>query len=135
MIEVLCSLMIISSIFSYVFHVELNYIKTRNYLEARDQKTKILEALVAELTYNCSYEDILNLYETGKVYISKDNLNLDNFMSLDIKTVLTNVHKNEEPYIRLSIIKDKVIKVTASIYFKLMNKEEMIKCDFYKGNY
>ena len=135
MIEVLCSLMIISIALSYVFHTEMNYIKTRNYLEARDQKTKILEAVVTELTYNCSYQDISNLSESGKVYISKENLNLDNFMNSDIKTVFSVVNKNEKPYISLYIIKDKVIKVTANMYFKLMNKEEMIKCDFYKGNY
>ena len=134
-IEVLCSLSILSMLFSYIIFFELNNIRTKKYIEVKNENIKLLEASVSELSNNCSYNDLLALYNSKQIYICKDKLNFDSIMNYDIKSNVTEDLVNEEPYIILSFDKDKVIKVTATLYFKFINKEERIKWEFYKGNY
>lgn len=134
-IEVLCAISVFSILSTYIICFELNSIKTKKYIEVKSQNIKLLEAVLNELSSNCSYEELIALYNSGEFYITKENLNFDNILNNNIKTIVTNSLGNKESYIVLNFNIDKVLKIEATLYFKFMNKEEMIKWETYKGNY
>ena len=134
-IEALCTLSIITILFSYIMQVELKNIRIKQYLEIKEKYICLLEAVSNELTYNASYFELISLSEDKKIYIDSENMNLQKIRSSKITDCFTNKVPLLKPYIVIFINKDKVLKVNTRIYFKYVNKEEMIECESFKGNY
>lgn len=134
-IEALCTLSIITILFSYIMQMELKNIKIKQYLELKGKYICLLEAVSNELAYNASYPELINLSDNRKVYIDNENMNLQKIKNSKITDCFTDRIPLLKPYLVMVINKDKVLKINTKIYFKYVNKEEMIECKFSKGNY
>ena len=134
-IEALCTLSIITILFSYIMQVELKNIRIKQYLEVKEKYICLLEAVSNELTYNTTYLELTNLTDNRKIYIDNENMNLQRIKNSKITDCFTDKTPLVEPYIVMSINKDKVLTVDTKIYFKYVSKEEMIECKSFKGNY
>ena len=135
MLEVLCSLMIISIFFSYFITILLENLKVKKYVEIKDNYCRILEAVAIELQYNTAYSKISEMKTSGMIYIPKENLKFETLEKEDITNCFTNKVQLEKPFVYIDIIQDKVMFLKAKMVFEFLNKEEYIECDFYKGNY
>ncbi|MBC8062296.1 MAG: type II secretion system protein [Clostridiaceae bacterium] len=134
-IEVLCALSIIIVLFSYIMQAELRNIRLKQYLELKEKYICLLEEVSKELTYNTTYLELINLSDNGKIYIDNENMNFDKIKCSKIADCFTDKTPLVKPYIVMLISRDKVLKVNTRIYFKYVNKEEMIECESFKGNY
>lgn len=115
--------------------VELKNIRIKQYLELKEKYICLLEAVSKELTYNTSYVELINLSENRALYIDPENMNLQRIKNSKITECFTNKIPLVKPYIVILIKKDKVLTVNTRLYFKYVNKEEMIECESFKGNY
>jgi len=135
-IEVLCTLSIISILFSYIMQLELKNIQIKKHIELKEKNICLLEAVSNELVYNTSYEELTNLSDNVNIYTAY--LNID-FVIIKASNVIScfKTIRPAEPYIVLELgkIDDKVYKIKTTMHFKYANEEEMIECDFFKGNY
>jgi prepilin-type N-terminal cleavage/methylation domain-containing protein len=93
LIEILCALTIITMLFSYIMHLELKSIRLKNYIEMKDKYVCLLETVTKELSYNCSYMELVDLCDTGKVYLAKENFNFQSLQEKNIKNCFSDFRK------------------------------------------
>ena len=133
--ETLCTLSIITILFTYIMQVELKNIRLKKYLELREKNIYLLEEVSNELIYNTSYGELISLGDNRKIYIDNENMDFEKIKNGKITDCFTDKVPLIKPYIVMSINKDKVLKLNIKIYFKYVDKEEMIECETFKGNY
>ena len=115
--------------------LELKNLRLKQYLEIKQKNICLLEAVSNELTYNASYLELNNLNNNGKIYIDNQNMVLQKIKSSKITDCFTNQIPLSKPYIVMSINNENVLRINIKMYFKYVNKEEMIECQTFKGNY
>lgn len=133
-IEVICSLMMISLLLPLIFKIHLMNIRVEKFVELSDNNISVLEAVKNELYYNCSFEKIVDLAKNNKIYIDEENFNLNYIYGKDISQIFS---KNLIGKYGMKIIVDisEVLKITLRLNYWFQGKEEIITCTFYKGNY
>jgi len=134
-IEALCAISIITILFSYIMQLELRNIGFKQYLELKQTNICLLEAVSNELTYNASYLELVNLNVSRRVYLDNTNMSLERIKNSNIINCFTKITPLVKPYIVILINNENILSINIKMYFKYANKEEMLECQTFKGNY
>ncbi|MCM8711028.1 type II secretion system GspH family protein [Clostridium sp. SYSU_GA19001] len=134
-IEVLCALSIFSILFNCIMCIQLNNMKLKKYNKELSSFLYVLEAVKKEIIFNSTYSSIKNLNNNGRKYIRKDKLTIDNIKTLKLEEIFDVDKENDDSYLVMKITDGEVLKIELELYVKINNREEKIKCEFYKGNY
>lgn len=135
LIEVLCSLSIFSIIFLTSQDIILNSIKARNANGIYEKNMTYLDGLKNLINSNNSFEQINEIKNSGKIYIESSNINMDSLKYMNLQDILTSMPQNKLPYVKLTIIGNKVYEINIESHFNIEEKEKIIKTVIYKGNY
>ena len=134
-IEVLCSLMLISLLVPLIFKIQLMTIKKHKYIEVREYKISMLQAVENELYYNCSYSQIVKLVSSNNKYIIEDNLNFNYVYEHNIYEVFVDKLGTNNLGLEINVDMSSVLKITLQIKYEFYGKEESVTCTFSKGDY
>jgi prepilin-type N-terminal cleavage/methylation domain-containing protein len=126
LIEVIVSLGIFALIFSGALAVKLSEAKLANWNKATRESLTFLEAVRGTMAYSMTYNEILELKNTGRVYICVENVGIYDF---------TAVKPDAVSCISLHIIEGPVLEVEMRLHQSVAGKVEVFYSKFYKGNY
>lgn len=135
LIEVLCSIVVFSLLFMAALCIQVSAVKVKNYNQGVNRCTLIMEYVKNNIEYNFSYEDVLNLYEKGRVYLNCDELKVENMEKIKVYNSFSDVKPEKEPYIILNVTEGEVLKINLQFCRKIYGNIKVDKCEFYKGNY
>lgn len=135
LIEVLCSISILSIMFISIVTIQLNNYKLREYNREIEKYLPVLEAVKSEIISNETYDSILEIYKSNKTVISNEKLTLDSVRTLNASQLFSQSPQNQKTYIQLNISAGEVLKIELNLNIILNNRHETIKCEFHKGNY
>jgi len=136
LIEVMASLSIFSILFFAAMSIELSSIKIKQYNKVTNKYTEILEGIKCKLIFNTTYEEIKLLGNENKVFIVNENLEFEKIKDLEIQNLFSHDRVNGNNFIKLIITNENsVIKILVELHYLYNNKDNIIKSEFYKGNY
>lgn len=135
LIESLCAICVLSILFVAVVSMQLNNMKLKRYNKEVSQYLYILEAVQKQIVYNCSYEDIKNTYSANKKYITKNKLSMDYIKQCQGEDLFEAANVSNETYIVMNVAQGEVLKIELELHIKIKQREEIVKSEFYKGNY
>jgi prepilin-type N-terminal cleavage/methylation domain-containing protein len=135
LIEQLCAISILSILSICVITIQLNNVRLKEYNKQVLLYCNVLEALKQEIIYNYSYADVRQIYYLNKRYITKDKLTINNLKSNDLSQIFSEGSDMENTYLLLNVVDGEVLKIQIELHLKLNYKEEIIDCEFNKGNY
>jgi hypothetical protein len=89
-----------------------------------------------EIYNNLSYEELRTLKTEDKKYVDYDNLSIDTIKNNDIKALFSSslLHTNKT-YLIIEVNDGTALRINETLHFKFNNKEDIITCTFFKGNY
>lgn len=134
-IEQLCALSIFSILTICVISLQLNNLRLRDYNRQILLYSSVLEALKQEILYNYSYCNVKDVYFLNKRYISQDKLTISSVRTSDLNQLFSESEGIANTYLILSIVDGEVLKIHMELHVKFKYKEEIIVCEFNKGNY
>lgn len=142
LIEVVCSLTILSILLLAAMITELYYFSLKRYNQNLVQCTCYLEALKSNLRDQYSYADI-NSFQTGRnYYVSKENINIDELKEINfISDLLVQPQLEEDvlekPYIeiRKDIGEGRCINIKLTAHIQNKSGTETLRMEFLKGDY
>jgi prepilin-type N-terminal cleavage/methylation domain-containing protein len=126
LIEVVVSLGIFALIFSGALAVKLSEERLANWNSTTRDNLTYLEAVRGIMVDSMTYSDILDLKNTGRVYICVEDLGIYNF---------TAARPERVSYISMRIIEGPVIEVEMELHQYAFGKEEFFDSKFFKGKY
>lgn len=135
LIEVLCSLCVFSILFLSALTMQINSYKIEKYYKEFESYCLFEEYVKNNLIYNCTYDEIQQLKAQNRFYISNDNIKLNNIENAGFTDMFVSTVQQQKPYAQIDIQGDKVLKINLKLYMQIMNKKEVMECEFYKGKY
>ena len=135
LIEVLCAITLFSTLFITCLRIELDALTLEKYNKSMKKYLIGMEYIKNNMIYNFTYNDLKNLKDQRKYYCLINTEELDNFKGENFKKLFSKSKPENEPYIVMNIDGDKVYKISLKLYVKILNKERIMKCEFYKGKY
>lgn len=135
LIEVLCSITVLSILFMTALSIQLNSVKIKKYNKDLYNSILIMEHIKNDIIYNCSYDEIVYLNNMNKRYISCSGLNFYSIKGNNLLDLVSEAVPDKEPYIVLSISEGEVLKVNLQFYKNIYGRIKVQECEFYKGNY
>lgn len=134
-VEVVCSLALFSILFITALSTELLAAKFSKDNKETNNCSVFIEALRNDLLYNMSFDEVCKLDAEGRYYIDSDNIDMKKLKSFGINALLNANISDRYPYISVKIERDLVLHISIYLYKNTNGKEEVIKCEFSKGNY
>lgn len=135
LIEVLCAITLFSILFITCLRTQLNAITLEKYNQNMKKYLVCMECIKNNVIYNFSYKDIENLKDQGRCYCSINTDDLDILKGENLEKLFTKSKPENKSYLVMNIDGDKVFKVNLKLYIEILNKERIMECEFYKGNY
>jgi prepilin-type N-terminal cleavage/methylation domain-containing protein len=135
LIEQLCAISILSILSICIITIQLNNIRLKEYNKQVFLYCSVLEALKQEIIFNYSYDYVRQIYNSNKKYIVKDMLTINNLRSNDLNNIFSENSDMKNTYLLLNVVDGEVLKIHMELHLKLNYKEEIIECEFNKGNY
>lgn len=135
LIEQLCAICILSILTISFITIQLNNVRLKEYNKQIFLYSSVLEALKQEILYNYSYDNVKGTYNLNKRYVAKDMLTISNVRSNDLNQIFNESSDMTKTYLLLSLVDGEVLKIHLELHIKLNYKEEILECDFNKGNY
>ncbi len=135
LIEVMCTIALFSILFITCLSIQLNTLTVKKYNESIIKYSLYMEYIKNNIMGNFTHEDIENLKTQNRYYISKENIDLENFREKKLRTLFTETSLKEKPYLVMSIEGDMVYKINLKLYTNILKKEKVIECEFFKGKY
>lgn len=137
LVEIMCSISIFSMLFLTATVIELNSIVLKRYSYDLNKYVSIMEEIKNLTIYNTNYSDIASLCNNNVniFYIDKSKIDINTLKSLSLAQIMTTGVQINEPYIEVTITKNDVLELHIKMNTKILNKEQIFECDFYKGNY
>ena len=135
LVEIICAISVMSILSLYILTVQLNNLRLNNYIKEKLMYVTVLEAIKNEIINNAAYNDLICLNNQNKTYVNKDKLTINSIKSSTLEQIFNDSCDNLNTYILLNITTGDILNIELELHLKLRNKEEIIKCAFYKGNY
>lgn len=135
LIEVLCSITVFSLMMLLIISIQLSNIKIKKYSNDIYNYSIFMEELKNVIINNTSYDELKNISLENKYYISKENIKIEKIREMGIDNIFVSNIKKQEPYLVINIGGDEVLKVRLELHVKLLRKEKIMECEFYKGTY
>lgn len=136
LIEVVCSLALLSIVISVTIFISQSSTKIRNRRIMEEQYYSYIDILKKQIKYNSQYEDIREIFILDKKYIHCNKLILDNIKSCDILELFTDEVPKNKPYIEVYCEEEspeRVLKIVIDVKQKYEHRK--ISCVFYKGDF
>lgn len=134
LLEQLCAMSIFSIMSISIITIQLNNLRLREYNKEILEYSSVLEALKQEILNNYSYDYIKDIYSSNKRYVNKNMLNISSIRNNNLNQIFDESYDNSITYLVLEMAEGEALKIHLEIHVKL-NKEEIIICEFNKGNY
>jgi prepilin-type N-terminal cleavage/methylation domain-containing protein len=134
-IEVLCAVSIMSILSLFILTVQLSNLNLTKYNNEKVRYITALEAIKQELLSNATYNDVVTLNNENRRFIGKDNLSIRVLRTISINELFTETCDFNNTYMLFQAIPGEVLKIQLELHLKFQQKEEIIKYEFYKGNY
>jgi prepilin-type N-terminal cleavage/methylation domain-containing protein len=135
LIEQLCAISIFSIISICVITIQLNNLRLKDYNSQILIYSSVLEALKQEMLKNNSYDNILQIYNLNKRFVSKEMLNMNSIRENNLNQIFCESANTQNTYLILNLTQGEILNIHMELHVKLNYKEEIIVCDFIKGNY
>jgi prepilin-type N-terminal cleavage/methylation domain-containing protein len=135
LIEVLCSLVLISLLINSVLFVLTNSIKVHEENMSRRKYISFIDALSKEIEWNWNYEDITDIKNKQSFYIDKSHMDLEVLRSNIPEKIFTCILPLEQPYIKVSISDGNILTVNINLYYKAFGEQKNININCYKGRF
>ncbi|AAK80060.1 prepilin-type N-terminal cleavage/methylation domain-containing protein [Clostridium acetobutylicum] len=131
LIEVMCSFSIFSILFLFAVNLKVDELKMGKINDDIQNYTYYIDAVKNEIIFNDDNNDVEELCEKGKMYLSKNEIS-ENQYEADLKKIgKTNL--NTYPYITVSELNENgKMKITLKLYTDIMGKEKIFVCNFTK---
>ena len=126
LIEVVVSLGIFALIFSGALAVKLSEARLASWNSAARDNLTFLEAVRGTMADSMTYSDILDLKNTGRIYILVEDLEIYNF---------TAAKPDKVSYISMHVIEGPVLEVEMRLHQYAVGKVEVFYSKFFKGKY
>jgi len=136
LVEVVCSLSILSLIFICIFSYEVTSLNIKKNIKTINDNTLLMETLKNNIIYSMSFDDLEQLQRESKTFINNENMCLDKIRR-GVSNVFSEHLCEEQPYIQLSFLKCefKVYSLKLTLHTGKPNDKEELQCNFYKGCY
>jgi len=134
LIEQLCAMSIFFILSISIITIQLNNLRLKEYNKEILIYSSILEALKQEILYNNSYDNVKEIYNSNKRYVTKEMLNISTIKNNNLNHIFSESYDYKDTYLLLRLVDGEVLKIHMEIHVKL-KKEEIIECEFNKGNY
>jgi len=135
LIEILISISLFAMLFSFALSLELNELKLGRYNNDFRSSVSFLEGLRGVTVNNLSYNDILYIKNSNKIYVNKANMNYELLKGDIINSIFDEEKPGKYPYISLDIRGEDVLNITMELHSLKDNKEEVLSTRLYKGRY
>lgn len=134
LIEAVISLALFSILFMTVISLSFSSIRIKNYTNSVKKHRFFLETLKNTLFYNTAYSELKSLQSVSLHYINRSNMEISSIKNGSISSLITSA-SGEKPYIYIRISGEEVLRVELELHYKIFNRDEMMGCEFYRGNY
>jgi prepilin-type N-terminal cleavage/methylation domain-containing protein len=134
LIEVLCSLGILSIVFISVISCELTAINMKKNLNTISNDVLIMETLKNNIIYSMKYSELVTIESNKSFYIHKENLSLEKLKG-EVISLFSVTKPVKKPYIELSFLQCefKVYHLKIILNPEQTINESQLQYDFYKG--
>lgn len=143
LLEVICSLCIVTIMFLYTMNCYLRSVRLSKYNDEMNATIQFVEALKNNLIYKCTYEeikDIFHLYTDENTvetfYINKENIDIDILEHKEFKEIISREY-NDPTFLefRVKSIDDNVININLKINIRSFIGDQTIETEIYKGDH
>lgn len=134
-VELTCSIAIFCLLFLSSVTIALKSYEIQIYNTKNREYDYIMQLLKNKIQYDISYEEIKNISSSPHYYINKKNLNSNIIKESQFVDIISCTEPEELPYAVIDIDTDQVFKIKIKIKTKILNREEVKECYFFKGNY
>lgn len=135
LIEVMCSLLVFSLLMFTALSIKISVAKIETYNDTETKYSIYLEDVKNELLSNASCDDINNLVSSGKKYINLNDNTDSDLQNKNIIQCFEIEHIEEKPYIEMTVENAELQRVNLQLYVKILNKDKILNCGFYKGKF
>lgn len=135
LIEVTLAMSIFSILFLGVLTLECSKIKLKAINKRKESCIMSIEAVKASIMNDITYQEFKNLYDNGNRYINCSDMNMEKVKNINIKELLEASIENVNSYMDISLSEEKPVKVIIRYNVNNSLLNEVILCEFYKGNY
>lgn len=136
LIEVVCSLALLSLVITVTIFISESSAKIRNMRINEQKYYTCIDILKKQIKYNSEYKYIKELYSSNKRYINQESISLDKLKDDDFLSLFTDEIPDNKPYIEACFeekTEDGVLKIILEVKWK--SEKRKVSCEFYKGDY
>lgn len=133
LIEVMCSIAVFSILFLTALSIKLAEERMKVYNDKVLQYTTCIETVKNEMISNMTCDEVVKLYDSDKVFINRENLNIDSLKSNNISELFSEEQQSEMPYIQMSVEDGQLQHINIKMYTRILNKIKILSCEFHKG--
>lgn len=135
LIEVLCSLILMSLLINGVLIVLTNSVKVHEYNIRKQKYVSFLDALSKEIEWNLSYDDVIGIRDERRFYMDKSHMDAELLKYSSVEKLFSNDVPIEQPYIGISITGDDILDININLYYKASGNQKNMSISCYKGRY
>lgn len=132
-IEVMCSCAVFSILLLTSLSINLAAIRMKVYNDEVLKYSAYIETIKNEIICNMTSDEIKDLYESGRVFINSENINGSILKNSRISNLFTEEQKSDMPYIQVSVTDGDLQYISITMNTKILSKNKMFSCAFYKG--
>lgn len=132
-IEVMCSVAVFSIFFLTSLSIKLATDRMKIYNDEILVYTEYIEILKNEIICNITCDEVKNLSESGRVFINSENINAPVIKNSSIYNMFSSELKSGRPYIQISLTDGELQLISIRMYTKIISKNKIFSCQFYKG--
>jgi prepilin-type N-terminal cleavage/methylation domain-containing protein len=133
-IETMIAVSVFSILILGALSLEMIRVNLKAYDNIKEKEIYNVELLKNNIINNTSYSELEALLNEGKKYIIKDNITSE-YLQKDIRGLFQNNFNEKESYIEVILNNQLKGHITIKYYYVYGKLNEVLLCDFYKGNY
>jgi prepilin-type N-terminal cleavage/methylation domain-containing protein len=135
LVEVLLSLGVFAVLFSGALAVMVGEKKLERWNRETGRNTAFLEALREVMAEEVSYDELLELERTGRVYVAGEDMDLDMLLSEGSSGMFSNSEPETGSFITLHVTGGAVLEAELKLHQQVGGREELVSTKFYKGSF
>lgn len=135
LIEVMCSLILISLLINSMLIILKNSAKLHTDNKDRLKYINFMDALSKEVEWNLSYDDIINLKDSHRLYIDKSHMDVELLKHISKEELFSDIIPTERPYIEVSVTSGDILNINMNLYYNAFSEQKNMNISCYKGRY
>jgi len=134
LIEVMVSLGIFALLFSGALAVMISETRLANWNRSTRDNIAFLGALKAVMEDEMTYSEVLELRNTGRIYIGGDDMEMELIKERGADALFTGTEPANGSYISLNITEGQVLEVEVRLNQTVCGRSEVFRSTFWKGS-